>query len=107
MSISTNSGEAIFIYLSKACRCTRRKCNVMESKLHNVMTNQKYSKVKLTKIDYSTNPKDANKILDKYKLGPIPVVVILDPNGEKIYEEFYGLTSLKFTESLDTIFKKK
>ena len=83
-------GEIIFITMSKACRCVKRRCNNMSNEITKIMTNQKYTNIKLTKIDHSLYRKPANEILNKYKLGGIPIILILNKKDELLYHQSYN-----------------
>ena len=107
-SSTTNyNGEVIFIYASKVCGCTKRKCNLMNNELKSIQTNQKYKNIKFTTINYSEDKKTANTILKEYNMNGIPVCIILDKEKKVKYSVSSVLDKKKCKQTLDALIKRK
>ena len=106
-TITSHKGEVIFIYASRVCGCTKRKCNLMEKELKSMQTNKKYNNIKFTKINYSENKDKAVTILKKYKMSGIPVCIIIDKEKKVKYSASSVLDKNKCPKVLDTLIKKE
>lgn len=100
-------GELIYIFSSKACGCTMKKCTLMDKELSSIMKDDKYKEIKFTKIDYSEYKDKAEKIYNKFELDGLPVCVLLDKDKNVKYNASFIINKKLCIKALNEIINKE
>jgi len=101
--ISNNKAKVVLITTSQACKCIKKRCNLIDKQITQIMTNQNYSNIEVLKIDYAKEKDKANTILNKYSLGGIPIIIIINRKQEILYNQSYGINKDKIIQILDKV----
>ncbi len=90
----------IMVTDSKACYCVKNRCFSLKNQISDLLKNKFNNSVKFKVIEYRDNSR-SEKIMNKYNMGMIPAVVIVNKKGEPIYNSnFYSFNIDDFTNKL-------
>lgn len=90
----------IMITDSRACHCVKQRCISLKSQISDMLMLNFNNSVRFKVIEY-WNKKRSEKIMNKYGMGMIPAVVIVNKNGEAIYNSsFYNFNIEEFKNKI-------
>lgn len=86
----------IMITDSRACHCVKQRCINLKNQISDMIRLNFNNSVRFKVIEYWNKPY-SEKIMNKYSMGMIPAVVIVNKNGEAIYNSnFYNFNIEEF-----------
>ncbi len=74
----------IMITDSRTCQCTKKKCAVLKNQIADMIRINFNNSVRFKVIEY-WNKSRSERIMNKYNMGMIPSVVIVNKKGKSIY----------------------
>ncbi len=90
----------IMITDSRACYCVKNRCISLKNQISDMIRINFNNSVKFKIIEY-WNKKRSEKIMNKYGMGMIPAVVIVNKKGEAIYNSnFYNFNIEEFKNKI-------
>jgi|DewCreStandDraft_4_1066084.scaffolds.fasta_scaffold06457_14 hypothetical protein len=90
----------IMITDSRACHCVKNRCVSLKNQISDMLRLNFNNSVRFKVIEY-WNKKRSEKIMNKYGMGMIPAVVIVNKNGEAIYNSsFYNFNIEEFKNKI-------
>jgi hypothetical protein len=97
----------IMITDSQACHCVKNRCISLKNQISDVLKINFNNSVRFKVIEYR-NKKRSEKIMNKYNMGMIPAVVIINKKGEAIYNSnFYNFSIEEFKNKIYELKEKK
>lgn len=80
---SAGKKEVIMVTDSKACRCVKVKCVSMEAQVKEQLSkNRGKGRLKLLELK---DEKNSKPVMDKYSMGMVPCLVVLDKDKNVVY----------------------
>lgn len=90
----------IMITDSRACHCVKNRCISLKSQISDLLKSNFNNSVRFKVIEYRDKNR-SEKIMNKYNMGMIPAVVIVNKNGEAIYNgSFYTFNIEEFKNKI-------
>ncbi len=80
MNFAVKKYEVIMVVDDKACHCVKRRCVTLDTKVTELVNKEFKGRVKITRLQY--RDKDTKKIMNKYNMGMVPAVVLINRGGE-------------------------
>lgn len=97
----------IMITDSQACHCVKNRCDYLKNQISDVLKINFNNSIRFKVIEYR-NKKRSEKIMNKYNMGMIPAVVIINKKGEAIYNSnFYNFSIEEFKNKIYELKEKK
>jgi len=88
---------------SGACNCTKNKCVNMEKLVRDFISEKNLGdKVRITVVDLQKG-EDAQKVMDKYQMGLIPYMVIINKEETVVYRA--GISDVNWDTVLESLKK--
>lgn len=90
----------IMITDSRACHCVKNRCISLKTQISDLLKSNFNNSVRFKVIEYRDKNR-SEKIMNKYNMGMIPAVVIVNKNGEAIYNgSFYTFNIEEFKNKI-------
>lgn len=90
----------IMITDSHACHCIKKRCFSLKNQISDLLKQKFNNNIRFKVIEYR-DKKRAEKIMNKYNMGMVPAVVIVDKKGNAVYNgSFFDFKAEEFTKKL-------
>lgn len=90
----------IMITDSRACHCVKNRCVSLKTQISDLLKSNFNNSVRFKVIEYRDKNR-SEKIMNKYNMGMIPAVVIVNKNGNAIYNgSFYSFNIEEFKNKI-------
>lgn len=90
----------IMITDSRACHCVKNRCISLKSQISDILRKNFNNGVRFKVIEYRDKAR-SERIMNKYNMGMIPAVVIVNKKGEAIYNSnFYNFNIEEFKNKI-------
>ncbi len=97
-----NKCSVIMVVDNKACRCVKKRCAALDTQATELAESKFKNKVEITKLQY--RDKSTKSVMDKYNMGMVPSVVLLDSEGEvKGSWHYYNFSIEKFEGAIKSV----
>ncbi len=95
-----DNNSIIMIIDSKACGCVKKRCISLKEQISQFLKENLKNRMRFKVIEYRNKPL-SEKIMNKYGMGMIPAVVIINKKGEAIYNSnFYNFNIEEFKNKI-------
>lgn len=90
----------IMITDSRACHCVKQRCISFRGKISEILQTKFNNSVRFKVIEYSNKPR-SEQIMNKYNMGLIPSIVIINKHDQAIYNSsFYNFNKEEFINKI-------
>jgi hypothetical protein len=87
---SDSSARVMMITTTRACQCGLERCREVDKSLRQTLE-QLDSKIALEVVDYAEETESAERLMEKFDVYMVPIVLVIDGDGEAVYRSEWNL----------------